>query len=203
MAVIPAPMLASPGGKPFTSPEWLYELKFDGYRCLARVQDGQVELRTKAGNDCTSWYPEVTRALTQLPGGAHVIDGEACVLDHIGRSDFNRLQERAARRGWYAGCPSVTFCAFDLLFEDGRNLMALPLVERKARLQRLLANAPGVLYVGDLPCEAGLFSQAVEPLRLEGFVAKRRASEYRAGMRSPDWLKIKRNGWQEGRKWRS
>lgn len=196
-------MLATPGGKPFTSADWLYELKFDGYRCLARVQDGKVELRTKAGNDCTAWYPEVAQTLATLPGGPHVIDAEACVLDQIGRSDFNLLHERAARRGWYAGCPPVTLCAFDLLFEGGRNLMALPLVQRKARLRRLLVAAPGVLFVGDLPCETDLFSQTVAPLRLEGFVAKRRASVCRAGTRSPDWLKIKRSGWQEGRHWRS
>lgn len=202
MAVIPAPMLATPGGKPFSSPEWLYELKFDGYRCLARVDNGQVQLRTKAGTECTAWYPEVVEALSEIEGGPHVIDAEACVLDDIGRSDFNRLHQRAARRGWYAGCDSVTLCAFDLLFEDGRNIMGLPLVERKARLQRLLAKAGGVLFVGDLPARAELFSQAVEPLALEGVVAKRRASAYSAGVRSPDWLKIKRAGWQDGRIWR-
>lgn len=69
MAVIPAPMLASAGGKPFTSDEWLYEIKFDGYRCLARVQDGVVQLRTKSGADCTKWYPEVAepRWPVQIP----------------------------------------------------------------------------------------------------------------------------------------
>jgi bifunctional non-homologous end joining protein LigD len=195
-------MLATPGGKPFTSPEWLYELKFDGYRCLARVEDGRVQLTTKAGTDCTGWYPEVGQALSKLAGGPHVLDAEACVLDDIGRSDFNRLQERSARRRWYDGCDSVTLCAFDLLFENGRNIMALPLVERKARLQRLLSGAPGVLFVGDLPARAELFSQAVEPLQLEGVVAKRRASVYAAGVRSADWLKIKRKGWQDGRMWR-
>jgi bifunctional non-homologous end joining protein LigD len=195
-------MLATPGGKPFTSPEWLYELKFDGYRCLTRVEDGRVQLTTKAGTDCTGWYPEVAQALSKLTGGPHVIDAEACVLDDIGRSDFNRLQERSARRRWYDGCDSVTLCAFDLLFENGRNIMALPLVERKARLQRLLSGTPGVLFVSDLPARAELFSQAVEPLELEGVVAKRRASVYAAGVRSADWLKIKRKGWQDGRVWR-
>lgn len=79
--------------------------------------------------------------------------------------------------------------------------MTLPLVERKARLQRLLASAPGVLFVADLPARAELFAQAVEPLRLEGFVAKHRTSAYAPGVRSPHWLKIKRPGWQEGRVW--
>jgi bifunctional non-homologous end joining protein LigD len=191
---IPAPMLASPGGKPFTSPDWLYEIKFDGYRCLARAGNGPIELRTKNGTDCTAWYPEVATALAELPGGPHVIDGEVCVLDDLGRSDFNCLHARSARRRWYPGCNPVTLCAFDLLFEDGRNIMGLPLEERKARLARLLQGTPGVLMVGDLPAQADLFRQAVEPLLLEGFVAKRRASIYTPGVRSPDWLKIKRTG---------
>lgn len=195
-------MLATPGGKPFTSPAWLFEVKFDGYRCLARVESGQVELRTKSGASCGRWLPEVMEALSAIPGGPHVIDAEVCFLDHIGRSDFNRLHARAARRRWYAGCDPVTLCAFDLLFENGRNIMGLPLMERKLRLQRLLAGISGVLFVSDLPAEKELFAQAVEPLELEGIVAKRRDSVYRAGVRSPDWLKIKRRGWQEGRIWR-
>jgi bifunctional non-homologous end joining protein LigD len=107
---IPAPMLASAGGRPFTDPEWLYEIKFDGYRTLARFGDGEVELRTKNGANCTAWYPEVVQALAQIPGGPFVVDGEACVLDELGRSDFNRLQDRARRRRSYPGCDQVTFC---------------------------------------------------------------------------------------------
>src|SRR4051812_4359693 len=138
MLAIPAPMLATEGGKPFTDPAWIYEIKYDGYRCLARAGGQPVELRTKSGVDCTKWFPEIAQLLEKLPGGPHVIDGEACVLDDIGRSDFERLQARARRRRRYAGCDPVTLCAFDLLYLDGRNVMALPLGERKAMLQRLL-----------------------------------------------------------------
>lgn len=204
MLAIPAPMLASEGGKPFTNPEWVYEIKYDGYRCLARAGGGQpVELRTKSGVDCTKWFPEVAQLLKKLPGGPHVIDGEACVLDDIGRSDFERLQARARRRRWYAGCDPVTLCAFDLLYLDGRNVMALPLGERKAMLQQLLEPLRGQLvFAGDFPAEAALFDQAVLGARLEGFVAKRLASPYLPGVRTRDWLKIKRPGWQEGRTWK-
>lgn len=187
-------MLATPGGKPFTSPDWLYEIKYDGYRCMARVADGAVELRTKSGLECTSWFPELTRALANVPGGPHVIDAEVCVLDDLGRSDFDRLRARASRKRWYDGCDSVTLCAFDLPFEGGMNIMSLPLVERKSRLAKLLAKVPSVLVVGDLPAQEDLFEQAVEPLLLEGFVAKRRTSSYQPGVRSPDWLKVKRKG---------
>jgi ATP-dependent DNA ligase len=98
----------------------------------------------------------------------------------------------------------VTFCAFDLLFSDGRNVMGLPLIERKEMLQHLLAPLRGKLVVvGDLPAQAELFQEAVVGARLEGFVAKRRDSVYTPGVRSPHWLKIKRPGWQEGRSWRT
>jgi bifunctional non-homologous end joining protein LigD len=204
MLAIPAPMLATEGGKPFTSPEWIYEVKYDGYRCLARFGGGQpTELRTKNGADCSAWFPEICELLARVPGGPHVVDGEACVLDDIGRSDFECLQARARRRRWYAGCNRVTLCAFDLLYLDGRNVMALPLVERKAMLQQLLAPVrKHLVIVGELPAEAELFAQAVEGAKLEGFVAKRLASPYLPGVRSRDWLKIKRAGWQEGRTWR-
>lgn len=105
--IIPAPMLASPGGKPFSATEWLYEIKFDGYRCMAQIEPGQVKLVTKSGVDCGGWYPEVAQALAAVPGGLHVIDGEACVLDDLGRADFNALHARAARRRHYPGCATV------------------------------------------------------------------------------------------------
>lgn len=219
------PMLAMESPvKAFTDPAWLYEIKFDGYRTLAgfggpvdrssnlhrKLVDKtanlhKVQLRTKRGADCTRWYPEVAELLASLPGGPHVIDGEACVLDDLGRSDFNRLQERARRRRWYMDCDQVTLCAFDLLVHDGRSLMDLPLVERKACLAKMLAKVPKqvLLYVGDFSADAGLFQEVVMALRLEGFVAKRKDSLYVPGLRSPDWRKIKRPGWQQGRVWRN
>lgn len=138
-----------------------------------------------------------------MPGGPHIIDGEACVLDEIGRSNFELLQMRARRRRWYPGCEPVTLCAFDLLFVDGRNVMALPLVERKAMLQQLLQPLKGrLVVVSEFPAVASLFDQFVLGAKLEGFVAKRLASPYVPGVISRDWLKIKRPGWQEGRTWK-
>ncbi|HYF18678.1 MAG TPA: hypothetical protein VEA40_12490 [Ramlibacter sp.] len=188
----------------FSSPDWLYEIKFDGYRCMAGIEDGQAELRTKSGANCTHWYPEVAEVLATLPGGPHVIDGEACVLDEWGRSDFNRLEARSKRRKWYAGADQVTLCAFDLLVLDGQRVIDRPLTQRKALLRELLARLPKaeVMYVGDLDADAGLFNQVVMQLKLEGFMAKRRASRYQPGVVSEDWLKIKRPGWQEGRRWK-
>jgi bifunctional non-homologous end joining protein LigD len=195
--ILPAPMLAPETLRPpFTDPAWIYEIKFDGYRCMAGIEDGRVELRTKSGADCTAWFPEITAALAKIPG-THVIDGEACVLDDMGVSDFDRFQDRARRRRWYPGCDQVTLCAFDLLVHDGRSIMDLPLVERKARLAKLLAKVPKqcVLFVGDLPADANLFrSMLAAGLEIEGVMAKKIDSRYQPGTRSYDWRKIKRKG---------
>lgn len=205
MLAIPAPMRATEGGRPFTSADWIYEVKYDGYRCMARAGGGYApELRTRSGVDCTAWFPEVAALLDELPGGPHILDGEVCVLDDIGRSDFERLQARARRRRWVPGADPVTLCAFDLLYLDGRNVMALPLVERKAMLAHLLAPLKGrLVVVGEFPADTPLFEQIVLGAKLEGFMAKRLASPYLPGVVSPDWLKIKRPGWQDGRTWRN
>lgn len=205
MPSIPAPMRASQGGKPFTSDDWIYELKYDGYRCMAQAggDAGAVELRTKQGVECSAWFPEVATLLGELKDGPHIIDGEIVVLDEVGRADFNRLQERARARRWYPGCPPVVFCAFDILYAKGKNVMNLPLMARKDLLNEVLKPLlPRLIVVGDFPAQAGLFAEVVEPLKIEGFVAKRRASTYQPGVVSPDWRKIKRPGWQEGRKWK-
>jgi bifunctional non-homologous end joining protein LigD len=200
---IPAPMHATAGAKPFTDAGWIYEIKFDGHRCMARAGGGQpTELRTKNGANSTKWFPEVAQLLNALPEPV-ILDGEVCVLDEIGRSDFNRLQARAARRGFPAGAHPVTYCAFDVLYAGGRYVMDQPLAQRKQLLQRVLAPLAGqLIVVSELPADAALFDQVVNGLKLEGFVAKRLVSTYQPGVISPDWLKVKRPGWQEGRKWK-
>jgi bifunctional non-homologous end joining protein LigD len=161
-----------------------------------------VQLLTKSGSDCTTWFPEIAEALAMLPGGPHVIDGEVCVLRPDGTSDFNLLQARARRRKPYPGGPQVTLMAFDILVHDGQSVMGRPLVERKALLEQLLQGMPPVwvLFVKDLPADAAVFQAMVAPgLEIEGVMAKRRDSIYQPGVRSPDWAKIKRPGWREGR----
>jgi bifunctional non-homologous end joining protein LigD len=204
---IPAPMQAPDQlYKPFTSADWIYEIKYDGYRCLAGIEAGQVRLRTKALRDCTDWFPEIALALAAVPGGPHVIDGEACVLGEHGVSDFNRLQERARRRRRVSGAPAVTLCAFDLLQLHGQPTVTLPLEERKELLRELLAGVPRihVLYVDHLPADAALFAAMVQAgLPIEGVMAKRRESPYLPGVRSDSWRKVKRPGWRDGRIWKN
>lgn len=178
---------------PFGLAGWLYEIKFDGYRLVAGIDAGKVQLATRNGADATRWFPEVVAGLATLAGGPHVLDGEVCVLDGLGRSDFNRLQDRARRRRWVEGADPVVFCAFDLLAQDGRSLIDTALEKRKARPAKLLTPAPAaVLYVGDFGADEGrqMYGHAKE-LKLEGLVAKRLGSRYQPGVRSPDWVKCK------------
>jgi bifunctional non-homologous end joining protein LigD len=191
-------MLLHEGRKPhpFGQSGWLYELKFDGWRLMAGVDGGRVFLRTRNGADATNWFPEVVEGLCLIPGGPHILDGEVCVLDDIGRSDFNRLQDRARRRRWYEGCDPVVFCAFDLLAREGRSMIGEPVERRKEALRQLLkAKASSVMYVGHFGAEHGanLYAQA-QALNIEGLVAKRLGSKYAPGERSMDWIKCKRPG---------
>lgn len=99
---------------PFGQDNWLYEIKHDGYRVVAGVNGGRVVLNTRNGADATKWFPEIVGGLQQASEVPHIIDGEVCVLYDIGRSDFNRLQNRARRRRWFTDCDPIVFCAFDM-----------------------------------------------------------------------------------------
>jgi bifunctional non-homologous end joining protein LigD len=166
---------------------------------LAGAEHGRVQLATRNGVDATPWFPEIVRALTRLRGGPHVLDGEVCVLDEYGRSDFDSLQARAHGRCYYTDCDPVLYCVFDLLAVEGRSTVALSIEARKKLLAQLLAPyIPSLLYVGHFDAEHGreAFKRAVQ-LDLEGIVAKRLGSLYRPGERSPDWVNIKREEWQD------
>src|SRR6476659_4887178 len=101
------PMLLDERPLPLTAPGWIYEIKYDGYRLTAMFGDGECQLRTRRGADATRWFPEVALALGARRGGPYVTDGEICVFDETGRSNFNRLQARARRRRWFEGCDPV------------------------------------------------------------------------------------------------
>lgn len=173
--------------------EWTAEIKFDGYRLLAGVADGKATLRSRNGANATSWYPEL-QSLGVLPGSP-ILDGEVCVLDSLGRSDFNRLHDRSRRRGRPSGSDGVVFCAFDLLAWKGRDLRQQPLYKRKAALAKLLATpVDSVMLCQDMPGQVRWLYQQALALELEGVVAKRLDSLYLSGERSSAWLKVKRPG---------
>jgi bifunctional non-homologous end joining protein LigD len=131
-----------------------------------------------------------------VKGGQYIVDGEMCVLDELGRSDFDKLQDRARRRRWYEGASPVVYCVFDLLVNRGVDITQQPLMQRKAALAKLFKPArPGILVVRHFEDQPErIFAEAVIPLKLEGLVAKRAASVYQAGVRSTDWVKVKRKG---------
>jgi bifunctional non-homologous end joining protein LigD len=177
---------------------WIWEIKFDGWRMLAQFGDGKCHLKTKGGADATKWFPEVSRSLAAVKGGPHIVDGEICVLDDMGRPDFNRMQVRGLRKRWYEGADVVTFCVFDLLVRGGKPIMDQPLLKRKAALGRLLKVVPPrVLLVSHFTPLDGIgriFTERIVPLELEGLVGKRADSVYQPGVRSRDWVKYKRAG---------
>lgn len=171
--------------------DWHFEIKFDGYRLLATT--AATPLKSRNGANATTWFPELVDALATLPAG-YILDGEVCVLDDIGRSDFERLHARARRKSWYRGADPVAYCVFDLLVGKEKDLRAQPIERRKAALQQLLASPPpGMLYVTAVDDGAWLYGHALT-LGLEGIVGKRAGSTYQDGTRSPDWVKIKHPG---------
>ncbi|HEV8454794.1 MAG TPA: DNA ligase D [Gemmatimonadales bacterium] len=187
-------MLAEARDDAFTAAGWLFELKLDGYRVLG-ARDGAARLLSRNGNDLSSCFPEVIRVLTALPFDRLVLDGEIVALDEAGRPSFQRLQQRARlRRGLdirHAMVENpVTYFAFDLLGVDDFDLRPLPLSTRKALLQKLLPPAGVIRFLDHFETEGEVLYEQVQKLGLEGIVAKRAESPYRAG-RSATWLKIR------------
>ncbi len=196
------PMLATVGGTPFSDPGWLFELKYDGYRVLASTDRSaggapraEVALRYRSGRDATATYPDLVRALGSLPYQSLLLDGEVVGLDETGRPTFQLLQQRAqlTRRAdieRMAVRQPVTYFAFDLLVFEGRDLRPLPLAERKALLRLLLPPAGPVRFADHVEEQGEELYAAVRARGLEGLIAKRADSPYRAG-RSPHWVKLR------------
>src|SRR6266446_4272005 len=135
------PMLATLADHPFSDPNWLFEIKWDGIRALARIENGALALRSRNGIDISQRYPELASLPDTLAAREAIIDGEIVALDAQGRGDFERLQERmhvrAPAENLVAKMPVVYF-AFDLLYCDGYNLRGAPLLERKQLLNRVM-----------------------------------------------------------------
>ena len=186
-------MLATPSNRAFSDPNWLFEIKWDGVRALAWIENGKLTLRGRSGSDITSHYPELGVLPQIFTGQQAIIDGEIAVLDARGHSDFELLQERMHVRNPAQRLISqypVVYFAFDLLHYDGYDLRGAPLLARKQLLQRLLHSSDRIRY-SDHQLEKGkeLFELAKQN-ELEGIVAKRIDSRY-VSERSANWLKLK------------
>jgi DNA ligase D-like protein (predicted ligase) len=194
------PMLASLVAEPFDSPRHLFEVKWDGMRVVAFIDNGQVRLQSRNEHDVTVFFPELGTLAKQLAGRRAILDGEV-VSFRDGKPSFAQLQYRLGIRDGLASSSravrsDVSFQAFDLLYLDDQNLIKLPLMERKAVLSDHFS-------VGDYaqPCdfilERGLdYMAAIEAQGLEGMIAKDRTSQYTPGKRSMAWqkMKVRRSG---------
>ncbi|HET7466061.1 MAG TPA: hypothetical protein VFL29_05300 [Candidatus Dormibacteraeota bacterium] len=185
------PMQAASAEAPFSSPDYVFEVKWDGLRCLLfRDPHGRVHIHDRGFNDLTSGVPEVTAAASRVPPGS-VIDGEIVATDRDGRPDYHRLRQRLAGGAAMREQIPVAYLAFDALYLEEKPLLKQPVVRRRARLQKSV-EAGGHIFVPDHIDEDGveLFEACLER-GLEGVVAKHKQSPYVPGQRSPFWLKVK------------
>ena len=189
------PMLAETREAPFTKAGWLFELKLDGYRVRAAREDGESRVITRNGHEIAATFPEIARAVAALPYEHVILDGELVVLDDAGHPSFQRLQNRAkitraleVRRA--AVELPATLYVFDLLAFEGFDVRPLPLAKRKAVLEKLLPRSGPLKYSEHFETKGEALYEQVVHLGLEGIMAKKADSVYRAG-RSPNWLKIR------------
>ena len=180
------PQLSQPVEKPPSGPQWLHEIKLDGFRMAARIDNGRVQLLTRTGLDWTTKYPSAIAALANLNAKTAYIDGELCGLDDAGLPSFARTQaatdgDRGARLVYYA---------FDLLHLDGQDTSRLPLIERKAILESLVVDQLGLQFNGHDTGDGELILEHAGKLGFEGVVSKTIDAPYAPGNRSL-WRKAK------------
>ena len=190
-----APQLATlVDGPPGDPEEWLYELKFDGYRLLTRIEGKSVQCFTRNGHDWSAKLPELVAALKKLGARSAWLDGEIVVDSDKGAPDFQALQNAFDSRA----TGRIAYWLFDLLFLDGRDLRGLPLAQRRGLLAEVLGAKPAAPLRLSEAFDAAprdLLASAAK-LGFEGIVGKRKASIYQS-KRSPDWIKLKQHRRQE------
>jgi bifunctional non-homologous end joining protein LigD len=171
--------------------EWLHEVKWDGYRAIATMRGGEVELRSRRDNSFTERFPTVVRALEHaLRTPDCVLDGEVVALDEHGRATFSAMQQ--GKDG-----TRYVFVAYDVLEVDGAPVIDLPLTERRERLEELLDLSQGSIQLSEAFDDGQALYRAAQEQQFEGIVSKRADSRYEPGRRSRNWLKVKTQGRQE------
>jgi bifunctional non-homologous end joining protein LigD len=188
------PMLATSVEDPFDDPEWLFEIKWDGYRAVSFLQDGKVRLVSRNQNELTGEFPELHELSKLIKAKNAVLDGEVVALDEQGRASFSLMQQRTGIRkgGRRVGARrelQIVYYVFDLLYLDGYDLRHVALEQRKQVLSQIVAPSDLVRYSDHFPHGLALFEVAKKK-GLEGILAKKRLSHYEE-RRSREWLKIK------------
>ncbi len=208
------PMAATLVSRPFDDPDWLFEVKWDGYRVEAVIRNRRAKLFTRHGNDAATYFPSLAGPAPWIDAEDAVVDGEVVALDERGRPDFSLLQQRISEatggrvpgtRGRRATGDEdadvangrggrrapLVYEVFDILHHDGRSLLRVPLEERKRLLRSLLREHPRVRFADHVVGDGTAFFEAARTNGLEGIVAKHRRGRYEPGRRSQTWLKIK------------
>jgi DNA ligase D-like protein (predicted ligase) len=200
------PMLATAANEPFDSSDHIFELMWGGLRAMAHVRDGALRVRARNGCQLAGQFPELSEIPEMLGAREAIIDGEIVVADGEGHPSFDALRPRlhavAEQRFGPIGPPpeflkprkvsgQVSFQAFDLLWLDGRSIVDRPLWQRKNRLHEILRPGPQFAAVDFVDDEGIAFFDAVVQRRLEGVVAKEKASLYAPGRRSRAWREVR------------
>ncbi|HEX4012517.1 MAG TPA: non-homologous end-joining DNA ligase [Candidatus Cybelea sp.] len=183
-------MLATLVDTPFDDPEWLFEIKWDGYRALCTVEDGKLSVVSRNGVDMLERFPSLRELSASFASSPVMVDGEIVSLDARGRSAFQRLQESQKKPA------GLTFAAFDLLYADGVDMRSAPLEERKALLERLIRDDGIAIYSKHVVGNGEELFDVASRQKLEGIIGKRRGSTYQE-RRSRDWVKVKTVNEQE------
>ena len=179
------PMLAKEVKQPFDSKEWMFEIKWDGYRAIAEIEKSEIKLYSRNGNSFIEKYSSIVNGLKKINIKA-VLDGEIVVLDKNGVSNFQLLQHYEENKD-----APIFYYVFDLLYLNGEDLSNIPLFERKILMKKLIGKNPVVKYSSEITKNGIDFFNASTEKNLEGIMAKRIDSLYIQGKRTSDWLKIK------------
>ena len=186
------PMMAQLTDRPaFDDPDWIFEIKWDGYRAIAEINKGDVKLYSRNGLTFDKAYPKVFDALKTIKKNA-TLDGEIVVFDEKGKPSFQKLQNYRSNDKY-----TIQYYVFDILTLDGKSLTSLPLLERKELLQKVLPKSDVILFCDHVDTEGKSLFREMKKMNLEGMIAKRKKSKYLIGKRTTDWLKIKNVQGQE------
>jgi len=180
-----SPMLATLVDEPFDKPGWMYEVKWDGYRAVALVKNGKVELASRNAKSFNDKFYPICQELQTWKMNA-ILDGEIVSLNEKGMADFSRLQ------GWRSEADGqLVYYVFDILWYEGKDLMQLPLHERREILKSILPTSDDIRISENFDTNGIEFFRLAQEMSLEGIIAKKEDSLYFPGTRSKDWLKIK------------
>lgn len=188
-----SPMLASLVESPFSNPQWTFEPKLDGYRVITTIENGNIVLWSRRGNNSTDRYAFLVNSLKQQPVSTLVLDGEVIALDKEGRISFECLQQYLNSSIQTEECRNapLIYYVFDILYLDGYDLRDVAYRSRRELLKSILKVTDSVRLVEQFQDDGKLVFEAAVNNGLEGVVAKRSDSTYQAGRRSKDWLKVK------------